>query len=396
MIYAHDIQFYTPKFNGSADGEALTDFAVEGGSTTTKLVSSTLTQADGFFDDCIVLMSTGEYAHVQSSTQTGTYLTLYRPLSVAPTGTFQIIPVSSVAESSYRSSDRIYGLTSTTLMAGVDSYYLPHVNEVGAGSIKWTQATADMQFKAPGDSVYGAAVEITGDGTFYVYAGQDVSGGLDRYIEITVTLASLPGIDTENAITVTRDESALLPSTQYDQTSVGIVRYVLIPLKNNSATDATRLFNAVALAQVEASDTLSGAWNGVTDTFTLNDATGFPSASFWVYNSTKNDCAYIKYRSGDDLYPVARSGSLRGLTSSLWADSDSIEVWSDVDIALAEPTADQYPSDMSILSYVGSESNVDLGIVAIDGITGVCVRETVIDKVYPLDDLLSQVSFGWV
>jgi len=396
MINASDIQFYTPKFDGAADGEALTDFAVEGGSTTTKLVSSTLTQADGFFADCIVLMSTGEYAHIDDSTQTGTFLTLYRPLSVAPTGTFQIIPLSSVAEGVYRSSDRIYGLTSTSLMAGIDSSYLPHINGIGTGAVKWTQAAAEMQFKAPGDSVYGAAVEITGDGVFVVYGAQDVTGGLDRYIELTITLASLPGIDTETPITVTRAESALLPSTEADQSSVGIVRYVLIPIKNNSATDATRLFNAVAVARADAATTMDGAWNGSDSSLTLTDATGFPSASFWVYNSTKSDCAYIKYRSGNDLYPEARAGTLRGLSGVPWVDADAIEVWSDVDVALAEPTADVYPADFSTLTYAGSEGNINIGIVAIGGITGVVIRETVTDKVYPLDDLLSQVSFGWV
>jgi len=395
MINAHDIQFYQSKFNAAADNESLTSFPVEAGSTTTKLVSATLTQAEDYFLDCIVLMDTGEFAHVSGSNQSGTYLDLYRALSVAPTGNFKIIPLSLVANSNYRSSERITGLVSTSMMAGVDSYYLPHVNGVGAGGLYWTAGSTEMQYKAPGDASYGAPTVVSGDGTYNVYADQDSNGELNRYIEISVNSLSLPVGNTESILTVTRTESALIPATEADQSAAGIVRYMLVPVKNVSATDAARFFEVTALAVQVADSTMDGAWNGSDSTFALVDGTGFPTASFWVYNSTKDDCAYIKYRSGVTLYPVARTGALRDLTSVPWVNTDVIEVWSDIDIAIATPVATVYPADLTALAYVGSESFASAGTIAIGGLTGFCIRETVIDKVYPIENLLSQVKIEW-
>ena len=219
MIEAHNIQFYIPKHDGSADGQALTDFAVEGGSDLTTLVNSALTQADNFFADSIAQMSNEELAHVEASSQSGTSLSLYRDLSASPAGTFNIFPVSGAAESSYRSSNRIPSLVSTTFMTGIDAYYLPGINGTGQAELQWIPGLSEISFKAPGDTEFGAAVTIAGDGTYYAYAAPAGDFGVDRYIEIEITEASLPVGDTTDTLTVTRLQSATIPNTEGDQTA---------------------------------------------------------------------------------------------------------------------------------------------------------------------------------
>ena len=396
MIYAHDLQFYISKFDGSADGEALTDFAVVAGSTVDKLINTGLTEADDYFNDSIVHMSTGEYSHVENSDQSGTYLDLFRSLSATPAGTFNVIPVGTAANSNYRSSERIPGLVSTSFMAGIDSYYVAHINGTGQAYLSWDEGLSEMSFKAPGDTVYGAGVEISGDGTYYIYGQPSSSGSVDKYIEITVTDLSLPAVDTIDSLTITRTEAVTLPNTAGEQSAVGIVRYILLPFKNNSSTDIARRVSASPSLAVVADSNVDGAWDNSITPFDIDDATGFPTASFWVLNETTDDCAYIRYRSGNTLYPSARTGVLRGKTASAWADDDVIRTWSDVDIALAAPVADLFPADLSSLSFTSGDENLVIGNMAIGDIYGVCVRETVLDTVYPIDNLLSQVDLAWL
>ena len=396
MIYAHDLQFYIPKFDGTADGQALTDFAVDVGSDLTTLVNSNLTQSDNFFADSIVQMSNEELAHVESSSQSGTSLSLYRNLSASPTGTFNIFPISAAANSAYRSSNRVIGLESTSFMAGIDTYYLPGINGTGQAELEWIPSLSEISWKAPGDTEFGEAVTISGDGTYYAYAAPSGDFGVNRYIELDITEASLPAVDTTDTLTITRLQAATIPNTEGDQTAAGIVRYVLIPIKNNSATDSAIRLNAGAIVHVEASSDMDGSWDGTETPFTLTDTTGFPTASFWVYNETRDDCAYIRYRSGYKLYPTERVGVLRGKTAQTWLDSDVVSVWTDFDVAVAEPTADVYPADLSALTYSTGYDRATIGELGAGEISGICIRETVLDSAYPIDDLLSLVELSWL
>jgi len=394
MIKAHDLQFYISKFDGTADGQALTDFAVEAGSSLTRLVNSALNDADDFFTDSIIEMSTGEYSHVEDSDQAGTYLDLFRNLSASPSGTFNIIPVGLAANTNYRSSNRIAGLVSTTFMAGVDDYYVAHLNGTGEAYLSWDAGLSEMSYKSPDDANYGAGVEITGDGIYYIYGEPTTSGSVVKYIELDITLGDLPAVNTVDTLTITRLEAVTLPNNEGSQSASGIVRYILLPFKNNNALDLAGKVTARTVIQSEADSTLSGTWGNTNTPFIIADATGFPTASFWVLNSTQDDCAYIKYRSGNTLYPSERVGVLRGKTALGWVDGDTISVWSGIDIAIAEQVAGLYPADLSALSFDADE--VIIGDVAADSIGGVCVRETVLDTVYPIDNLISQVNLSWL
>jgi hypothetical protein len=167
-------------------------------------------------------------------------------------------------------------------------------------------------------------------------------------------------------------------------------------IKNNSATDIANRVNVTPIVQTVADSNVDGTWDNSITPFDIDDATGFPTASFWVLNETTDDCAYIRYRSGNTLYPSARTGVLRGKTASAWADDDVIRTWSDIDIALAAPVADLFPADLSDLSFTSGDENLVIGNMAIGDIYGVCVRETVLDTVYPIDNLLSQVDLAFV
>lgn len=62
----------------------------------------------------------------------------------------------------------------------------------GPGSLFYDQSESTLQYRAPGDRTYGAAVDVSSNGTYTL-----PSDNPNRWLRVTVTSASLPGADAE-------------------------------------------------------------------------------------------------------------------------------------------------------------------------------------------------------
>lgn len=84
----------------------------------------------------------------------------------------------------------ITGVTFSSAGPGLDS------QRHGPGDIKFVTGPARLSFRAPGDRDYGAAVDVSANGTYTLK-----SDNPSRYIKVTVVSASLPGAGTEVNVT---------------------------------------------------------------------------------------------------------------------------------------------------------------------------------------------------
>lgn len=307
MLTARDLKMYYPKHDGSADGQALTAHVVDTGSTATAIICDELTGADDYINDQTLIGVSGTNlagiaAHVKDFDAASDTATLARALAGAPTAgdTFYLIPEGAGC---YRASNEIPGLSSTTLssLTGCVIAYVSPLCGTGLAYIRYDYDDSTLELKAPGDSNYGAAVDISGgDGTYTLFSEDE-----DKCIDVTVTAASLPGTDTIDSTTLSRYEARLIPHTEGYQSQPGIIRKRAIFVKNTSATDTAHEVRAYLEPRVSASTTTTADVDDDGTAFTVTDGSSMPSRSFWLLNSDSSDLRYIKYRSGNKLYPAA-------------------------------------------------------------------------------------------
>ncbi len=307
MLTARDLKMYYPKHDGSADGQALTALQVDTGSTAAEIICDELAGADDTYNDSILLGQTGTNlagiaAHVKDYAAATTAITLARALAGAPTAgdTFYLIPTGAGC---YRSAHEIPGLASTTLST-LTGCAVGHVSPLCGPGVAYVRYDADddtLELKAPGDANYGAAVDVSGgDGTYTLFSGDE-----DKCLDMTVTAASLPGSDTTDSVTLSRAEGQLFPHVEGYQSQPGLVRFRGFFLGNANPTDTGHevrgyLEPRVAAVAATTADVLDDG-----TAFTVSDGSGLPSRSFWLWNSDDSDYRYIKYRSGNTLYPAA-------------------------------------------------------------------------------------------
>jgi hypothetical protein len=396
MINASSIVLYYPNSLGSADGQALTTFNLAAGSTT-KLLNSDATQANDYWNDALVLGLTGtnlenQWNHVKAYSNTSGAVTLATALPGTPTmpGTFHLIHMGK--NSAYRSSYEIPGLTATTPtnVTGVTIDYASFTNEVGSGTLTYTNSTKTLQWTAPSD-VIGGGVSVTGDGVQTLFSADD-----SKYIKIDVTYLSLPGTNQSDTIALTQPVARVIPNTEAFQSETGIVRYIAVFFKNESLADSMNELKSWVDPRVTASTTSTTTLATTAAILGVTDASSYPARSFWIYNSTLDDCRYVKYRSGNNLYCAAAGAGLRGKTSTSWAIGNTVVVWTDVDVTLPTLTSNHLPADITALTYTSPmtyDTGLDFGTFTAGSLGAVIMRETILDVVYPVDSVISKLKF---
>lgn len=403
MIRAGDFTHHYTNTLGGADGQALSGFAVDTGSTASLIKCDELTQADNFWDDALFIGKTGTYVggifgHVRAYTSGGpSEFTLSTALAGAPTAgdTFNLVIAKG---SDYRASDEVPGLSVTGLTGsrGIAITCAGYMNGTGTGTLRYTYTGATdktISWKGPDDANFGEAVQAHGQTAITVYSEDE-----DKYLRLAITSGSLYGSSYDDTLTLAQPDRRLIPDTEAYQSETGITRYVALWFKNdNGGANVAHEVKRWVEPRVDASTTLNGAWNGSDATLTLTSGASFPTRSFWLYNSTIDDCCYVKYRSGNTCYVTARGvGTLRGKTAGTWANGNTVSCWADVDIAMPTLVADALPADLTALTYVTPTAVdhadvLDYGDMDDGDIAAVVVRETVLDSVYPVDDVLTSL-----
>lgn len=398
MIRSGDLYYYYPNCLAAADGTALTVFNLAAGSTD-KILNSDATQADDYWNDALFegISGTyleGEWNHVKDFANTSGVVTLAQSLPGAPTtpGTFHLIHMGK--DSAYRSSNVISGLISTdpVNVTGVVIDYVPFTNGTSTtGTIAFTYSTLMMTWAAPSDAA-GEPVDVSSNGTYTLY-----SADTSKYIRITVTSSSLPTSDQSDNLTLSQPNGRVIPNTEAYQSETGIIRYIAVFFKNENVTDTMNEFRGWVDPRVSATTVTTSTLSTSEDILTVNDGSSFPANSYWILNENKDDCRYVRYRSGDDFYCAASVG-LRGKLAQSWDVSDTVSCWTDVDITKATLSADALPPNLSTLTYstpMDYDSGLDWVSIAPSTIGAVVMRETVLDVVYPIYSILTSLKFKW-
>ena len=402
MIRAGDLYYYYPNALGSSDGQALTAFQVESGSTATVINSDSLEINDYWVDAIFEGLSDsgtgyveGQWNHVKYFANLNGEITLATSLPGIPNvgATFYLIHMGK--NSSYRSSHIIPGLSMTDLVniTNTELTYASFTNGTGDGEVSYTASGTIFQWKAPGD-ILGAGVDTTGNGEYTLYSADD-----SKYIRINITdWSSLPGTDQTDTVTLTQPTARVIPNTEAYQSQTGLIRYVAVFFKNENLSDDMNEFHCWVEPRLVASTTTTTTCDTSAGILGLTDGSSFPARSFWLYNSDDDDCRYVRYRSGNNLYFSDAGGGLRSKTAQTWLSGVNVQVWADVDISLPTLVSDHLPVSLSGLTYstpLTYDDGLDYGTFSAGTINAVVMRETILDTVYPIDSILTQLKTKW-
>lgn len=310
---AEKIKSYFPTKELTADGQALTAFVATTGLTTSKLVDSVNTQADGFYDGAIgwFLETTtttslrGQFFHVK--THSSNEFNLAKPLPALPVigDTFRI-----VMGGKYRSTQEMFGLlwagklpelvAPTTITGLTVKKVSPLIGAVTL-YLKYTQTVKELSISI--DNVnFGVIEAFTVNRTgvaLYLPAS-------DAFIIVDAVAASLPASTVTNSYAITIPANTLTPDFEGYETEVvtkGKSRFRLEVFKNESAdtmvTPTAYINNPTNTSTTKSSGTVAPSTDAI---MVIASATNLPAASFWIKNVTLNDIRYCKFRSGTSLY----------------------------------------------------------------------------------------------
>lgn len=305
MLTARDVRNYYPNHDGTEDGQALTAHVVDAGGNPSTIVCDELTGDDNYINDWTFIGLSGTNvvgitSHIKDFIASSDSAEVYRNFSGTPeTGaTFNLV---STGAGEFRSSKEMPGLSSTspTGLTGVTVNYASPLCGTGNAYIEWDRDGTTMALKAPGDSNYGAAISTAANGTYSIFSEDE-----DKAIDIVVTYASLPGTSADGTATLSYSEGMLFPHVEGPQSSSGLIRYRSIFVKNDG-TDTAHEVRGYLAPRTSGTSTLGSVAGDGTTAFTVADGSGMPARSFWLVNTDDNDFRYIKFRSGNTLYPAA-------------------------------------------------------------------------------------------
>jgi len=229
----------------------------------------------------------------------------------------------------------------------------------------------------------------------------DITGGVifaenaQSYLRINVVAASLPVSDATEIVTLTCPEAVFTPDFEGYETADGTggkARYRLEVLRNEDPIDTMVDLSVYTAKPAGATTTITSSLS-LTPTageFTIDNPANWPTNSFWVKNSTRNDCRYIKYRSGTTLYTIDAGTGLRGFTAVNWEQGDNVEVLADVDIAVETPDGSGVfsspvdettpPAGLTFSDKASVNDSIYIGDLAPGEMVGVWRRETIVDN----------------
>jgi len=402
---ADKLKTYFPSRYIAADGNALTQYTVDSAAART-ITDAALTQSDdywagavGWFDgDTLTPQLQACFFHVRSFEAATDTLTLSRDLPTVPQAgdAFRL-----VIGGNRRSSQETFALMAAGFQPELQPVTLANITGVtitkasgllGEGDITLHyDATLDELYLKKAGEEYGVGLNVSGD----ITGGVIFAENAQSYLRINVTAASLPVSDATEIVTLTCPEAVFTPDFEGYETADGVdgkVRYRLEVLHNDDPVDTM-----VDLSVYTAKPT--GAATTITSSLTLTpsagqfdvaDASNWPTNSFWVKNTTRDDCRYIKYRSGMTLYTTDAATGLRGFTAVNWEQGDNVEVLADVDVAVEIPDGSGVfsspvdettpPAGLTFADKASVNDSIYIGDLAPGEMVGVWRRETIVDN----------------
>ena len=402
---ADKLKTYFPSRYIAADGNALTQYTIDSAAART-ITDAALTESDdywngaiGWFDgDTLTPQLQGCFFHVRSFDSSTDTLTLSRDLPAIPQAgdTFRL-----VIGGNRRSSQETFGLMAAGYQPELQPVTLANVTGVtitkASGllgeddiTLHYDATLNELYLKKAGEE-YGVGLDVSGD----ITGGVIFAENAQSYLRVNITAANLPVSDATEIVTLTCPEAVFTPDFEGYETADGAgpkVRYRLEILRNDDPADTM-----VDLSIYTAKPT--GAATTITSSLTLTpsagkfdvaDASNWPTNSFWVKNTTRDDCRYIKYRSGMTLYTTDAATGLRGFTAVNWEQSDNVEVLADVDIAVETPDGSGVfsspvdeitpPASLTFADKASVNDSIYIGDLAPDEMIGVWRRETIVDN----------------
>ena len=402
---ADKLKTYFPNRYIAADGNALTQYTVDSAAART-ITDAALMQSDdywagaiGWFDgDTLTPQLQGCFFHVRSFEAATDTLTLSRDLPAVPQAgdTFRL-----VIGGNRRSSQETFGLMAAGYQPELQPIALANITGVtitkasgllGEGDITLHyDATLDELYLKKAGGEYGVGLNVSGDITDGVIFAENAQS----YLRVNVTAASLPVSDATEIVTLTCPEAVFTPDFEGYETADGAggkVRYRLEVLRNEDPIDTMVDLSVYTAKPAGAATTITSSLTltPAAGEFTIDNPANWPTNSFWVKNSTRNDCRYIKYRSGTTLYTTDAGAGLRGFTAVNWAQGDNVEVLADVDIAVETPDGSGVfsspvdettpPVGLTFADKASVNDSIYIGDLAPGEMVGVWRRETIVDN----------------
>lgn len=306
---------------GSSAGSVLPTYTI-GSNSTTQVITTTvaLTAYEGavcwFKGTTTTAALRRQFFRIRAASGSGYGLS--KPLPAAPVSGDQFV-ICQIG--SNRSATQTFGLEvggtqpELTNVAGANItglsilYASPSLGE-GTLSVHYSEegSSASSSMGDGGLSIrmgtdpYGEALDLlTETSPAYVFDANGVG-----YIKVSWTVASLPLEDATDTWTLTAPTGTFMPDFdgyETHATTGGKVRYRAEAPTNTDDLE-TMLSVSVYSDRPDGTATTIAAGQSLGLTagdVTLTDASDWPSGSFWVKNTTKNDCRYVTSRSGNTL-----------------------------------------------------------------------------------------------
>jgi hypothetical protein len=293
------------------DGAALGTGTIAAGSTVDNIVTSAaLTNAPGgrgvFSANTTTAALRGQRFRVRVAEGSGYRLARSLPAAPAAGDTFLWIGPGSA-----RSITPAHMLTvggAQPELAGVAGAtitgltILQAAGQLGPGTLtmSFVAATKKVQIKM-GTDEYGAELDLsTATSPAYVYDAAE-SG----FLKVSWVVGSLPATDQTETWTLAVANAAIIPDTEgYESAEgVGAVTYYAYALTNTDLADIMSELSAYTIRPTGTATTIAAGSSLGLDAadVTLTDASDWPTAGFWLRNTTKGDCRYVTSRSGNVL-----------------------------------------------------------------------------------------------
>lgn len=400
---ADKLKTYFPSRYIAADGNTLTQYSVDSAAART-ITDAALTESDdywagaiGWFDgDTLTPQLQGCFFHVRSFDATTDTLMLSRDLPAVPQAgdTFRL-----VIGGNRRSSQETFSLMAAGYQPELQPVSLANITGVtitkasgllGEGDITlhYDATLEELYLKKAGEE-YGVGLSVSGD----VVDGVIFAENAQSYLRVNVTAASLPVSNATEIVTLTCPEAVFTPDFEGYETADGAggkARYRLEVLRNDDPVDTMVDLSVYTAKPAGAATTITSSLSLTTSAgeLTIDNPANWPTNSFWVKNTTRDDCRYIKYRSGSTLYTTDTGTGLRGFTAVNWEQGDNVEVLADVDIAVETPDGGGVfsspvdettpPAGLTFADKASVNDSIYIGDLAPGEMVGVWRRETIV------------------
>ena len=424
---ADKLRAYFPSKYVAADGNDLTEQTADAGGSVTTIVDAALVEADdywngavGWFEgDTTTAALRSARFHVKDFTAASYPLVL---ATLTLSNDLPGVPVASdtyrlALGGSYRSSMELRGMyvggslpeEKTVSGSNITGLTVKKASAgLGAGTLTVFFDFSASELFIKMDGSYGVALDVSGNLTDAIVFTDDG----ESYLQVDIVAASLPGTDKTDTWTLSYPKRTFSPDVEGYEGSVGKTRYRLVVVKNTDATDIMTALD-VYPAKPSGSATTIAAGESLTTaagSFDVASASGWPTRSFWIKNTTVNDCRYVIYRSGNTLNcaaGVVYPDRTRGFTAAAWAATNAIEIMPDVDLGLDAPAiypaSGQFESPASetiapagvTLSNYNSASKLTVGNLGAGEIYGIWQSEVIMPDHQARSDVDADLTWTW-